>query len=135
MPEWQIRDKIRAKGQVVTVNWNDISNDQLLKGVVKAILEEEQGVSVSNLTREEEFETCEELIHRLFDGKGYVIRAIPHDDLPSVGTIEVSGKGIRIDNPYLFGAAASLAHNYEFYSKLDGTVVLNLTFYNMTLKI
>ena len=114
---------------------NGLSDDDILNGIVRAILEEEQGVSISNPTREEEFAACEELIRRVFDGQKVKIRAVPHDDFPSVGTVEVIGKGLKVPNPYVFGAAGSLAHNYEFYSKLNGDVVLALTFYNMTTKL
>ena len=117
------------------MSYSDISDDQILQAIGRAILEEEQGVALSNVAREAEFAACEEAIRKVFAGQDVKIRATPHDDLPSVGSIEVIGKGITVKKPRLFGAAGALAHNYEFYSKLDGTVVLAFTFYNMTTKI
>ena len=116
------------------MSYRGISDDDILKGIGRAILEEEQGVAFANTEREEQFAVCEDLVRKMFAGQKVKIRAVPHDDLPSVGTIEVIGKGLTIPNPYVFGAAAALAHNYEFYSKLNGDVVLALTFYNMTTK-
>ena len=135
MPDRPICDKIGTKGRVVHMNLHEISDDAIIKGIARAILEDEQGVAVANRTREEEFVACEELVRKLFAGSGVKIRTEPHCDLPSMGCIEVIGKNIRILDPFRFGAAGSLAHNYEFYSKLDGTVVLSFTFYRMTVKV
>jgi hypothetical protein len=117
------------------MSYSDISDDQMLQAIGRTILEEEQGVALSNPTREAEFAACAEAIRKVFTGHDVKIRATPHEDLPSVGTIEVTGRGLTVTRPYLFGAAGALAHNYEFYSRLDGTVVLAFTFYNMTSKI
>ena len=112
----------------------NFENDWFLHAIAETILKEEEGIAVSNPVREKEFSTCEETIKKMFAGTGAKISISPHSDLPSVGNIEVRADRLDILDPFLFAKAASLAHNYEIYPCLDGTVVLDFTFYNMTIK-
>ena len=108
--------------------------DEILKRVMDAIVEDESGTQLTNPKRMREFLACGEVMKKLFQGRGNKVQVVPHDDFPSVGTIRVFTKQLSISDPLLFYEAASLSSNYEIYPKLDGTVVLALTFYGLTKK-
>ena len=108
-------------------------NDELLKAVYRAILEDEAGVQVTNPNRMREFQFCAEVMKSLF-GNSASIEVIPHDDFPSVGTIRILSNRFRFKDPVKFARAAKLASNYEIYPRTDGKLMMALTFYGMTEK-
>ncbi len=110
------------------------SKKVLLEAVVKAIQEDEAGISVVNPKRMREFFDCVGRIKRIFKGQEAIIDVIPHDEFPSVGTIQIIAKEMKIFDPDSFRRASALAHNYEIYPTLDGSIVLAFSFYNMTIK-
>lgn len=107
----------------------------LMKKVAEAIMEDESGVSIMNPERLAEFETCSRILRKVLCGKNIKMSAVPHDNLPSVGTISFEAKKFSVTDTDLFARACALASNYEMYPKLDGTIVINLTFYDMTRKV
>ena len=109
--------------------------DELMKRIARAIMEDESGVSVEDTKRLAEFKTCYEILRKILKGKNIKASAVPHDDFPSVGTISFQAKEFSVLDTDLFARACALASNYEFYPKLDGTIVFNLTFYGMTRKV
>ena len=106
--------------------------DAILSSVAEIIEREESGVSFVNEERIREFYTCGELIRYVMGGDGIDISVIAHDKFASVGTIRVLGKRFSIRDTQLFAKALRMASNYEIYPKLDGTLVLALTFYGLT---
>ena len=108
--------------------------DAIMRRVLDAIIADEAGAQVVDPKRMREFLACGEVMKKLFHGRGTKVQVVPHDDFPSVGTIRVFTKRLDISDPLLFYEAASLSSNYEIYPKLDGTLVLALTFYGLTKK-
>lgn len=108
--------------------------DAIMRKVADAIFADEAGTQIVDPKRMREFLACGEVMKKLFQGRGNKVQVVPHDDFPSVGTIRVFTKQLSISDPLLFYEAASLSSNYEIYPKLDGTVVLALTFYGLTKK-
>ena len=47
-----------------------------------------------------------------------------------IGSITLTGKEIRFSDAFAFLEAAGLANNFEVYPKTDGTVQMNLTFFD-----
>lgn len=105
---------------------------EILSSVADIIENEESGVSFANTKRIGEFYTCSELIRYALNGEGIDISVIAHDKFASVGTIRVTGKRFSVTDTPLFARALRMASNYEMYPRLDGTLVLALTFYGLT---
>ena len=108
--------------------------DEILKRVVKAIEEEESGVSFVNTERVKEFVTCEMALRELLKGSRSTMEVVPHDGFSSVGVIRVLTEGFTIKDTQSFAEATSLASNYEIYARTDGKLMFALTFYGMTTK-
>ena len=109
--------------------------DELLLSVAKAIEEDEAGIQIVNPKRMQEFLACGEAMKHMFRVSGTKVIISPHNMYPSVGTIEIVTKKLKFDNIELFTLASGLASNYDVYPKLDGTIVLALTFYGLTKKV
>jgi hypothetical protein len=116
---------------------NDL--DELLIRIGHAIEEDEAGIHVTNPERMRCFLACGEAMKLLFSGKGMRVIISPHDMYPSMGTIEVVTKGRfcleDLESIELFTLATGVSSNYEIYPKLDGTIVLAITFYGLTKKM
>ena len=125
------------KGQVIPVNKKSSpegNQDEILKALWDAIIEDEEGVHLTDPGRMRELLLCHEAMKKVFKGQGVKITCTPHSTFASMGTVEVSGKSLVVYNTPLFVKASSLASNYYVYPKLDGTIVLELTFHGMTVK-
>ncbi len=107
----------------------------VVMAAMRAIRKQESGVHIENRERAEEFNLCYKALRFILKGSGARLEAIPHDGFPSVGTITATMRSLNLRNPKLFVDACSLASNYEIYPKLDGTIVLALTFYGMAEKV
>ena len=112
--------------------------DELLIRIGRAIDEDESGIHVTNPERMRSFLACGEAIKLLFSGRGTRVIISPHDMYPSMGTIEVATRRLCLEDLEgieLFTLATGIASNYEIYPKLDGTIVLAITFYGLTKKM
>lgn len=109
--------------------------DSILDAIGEFIEREESGVSVINMKRAKEFATCDYLLRHTLRGRGIKIETVPHDSFGSAGVIRISANSLSIREPMKFARALKLASNYEIYPKLDGKIMLALTFYGMTDKI
>ena len=107
---------------------------EILSSVAEIIENEESGVSFANAQRVGEFYACGEMIRYALDGDGIDISVIAHDKFASVGTIRVIGRRFSVTDTQLFAKALRMASNYELYPRLDGALVLALTFYGLTEK-
>lgn len=54
---------------------------------------------------------------------------------PGVADITIIGKPIGIVNPDMFAKAIRIADNFEVYPKTNGSVQMNLAFYNVTRRV
>ncbi len=106
-----------------------------LRAVFDTVNQDESGVAVANTDRMTEFSLCCEALKAIFSGQDAVIKCTPHDHYASVGTISVTVPKMTIDVPELFAKVTGFASNYEIYPKLDGSIVLELIFYNLTTKV
>ena len=57
------------------------------------------------------------------------------EPLSSMAVITIIGKPIAITNPELFARAISIADNFEVYPKTNGSVQMNLAFYNVARRV
>ena len=108
---------------------------EFLKSAIDAVNQNESGISITNRDRMTEFSLCCDAMKAIFLNQNALIKCTPHDQFASVGTISITVPKLTIDVPDLFAKAAGFASNYEIYPKLDGSIVLELIFYNLTTKV
>ena len=111
----------------------DEEMDEILKEIGRRFQEESKGTHIVNPKRMREFMACEEAMKRLFPGA--MMEVLPQKNTPDKGVIRVFAKRLDVRDTKLFAAAAALADNYEIYTKTNGTVVLALMFYDMSIKV
>lgn len=112
----------------------ELKLDAIMKKIWEAIMKEESGVQVTDPKRMSQFMACDEVMKQTIRGKNVRIESIPHSNYASVGVIRITAKEFTVTDPKLFAMASALASNFEMYPKLDGTMVMALTFYGMTRK-
>ena len=103
--------------------------------VFKAIKKDESGIHLENQQRAGEFNICYQSLKKLFAGQEIKIEAIPHNELPSFGTITLSGKEFVVRNTKALSDIANIASNFDIWVQRDGTVIIDFGFYGMTDKI
>ncbi len=106
--------------------------DLILKAVWEKIIEEETGVRLLDPERMREFLACGEAMKSAFSGSGARMKISPHDTFSSTGSIVITMDRLCIKKPDLFFRALSRASNYEIYPKINGELVLAITFYGLT---
>lgn len=116
------------------MSMEEMSLDEIIKRIGRAIEEDQVGTHVTDPERMREFMVAGEAMKYLFEKKGTRVDVLPHEHYPTVGVIRVTTRNLEFKDPELFSAVASRANNYEIYPKLDGTIVLALTFYGLTKK-
>jgi len=112
--------------------------DKLLIQLGHAIEEDESGIHVTDPDRMRSFIACGETMKHLFSGMGTKVIISPHDMYPNIGTVEVVTKRLSLEDLEsieLFTLATGLSSNYEIYPRLNGTIVLAITFYGLTKKM
>lgn len=105
---------------------------EIMKRVVDEINRDEAGIQIVNPERMREFLACGEALKQVFKGQGAKFKITPHDTYPSMGTIEITAKKLVIKDQELFIIASSLANNYDVEPRLNGTIVITFTFYELT---
>ena len=106
---------------------------EILSSVTEIIEREESGLSIVNPERVRDFYTCSELLRLVIDSD-MELTVKAHNQFASIGTITAVARRFHVLDTELFAIALRLASNYEIYPRLDGSLVMELTFYSMTEK-
>ena len=110
-------------------------DDDLIKYISDEIEKSEDGISVMDPGRVQDIGVVYNVMKSVVKGTGIRVTYELNAPYSSMGSVSVTGKGINVSEPSLFVKAVKLASNMEIYPKVDGTVVIDLTFHRLTRRV
>ena len=120
----------------------DALTDESLRGLIeyinkssKPMKDGDMIVRMTNVKRTEAFHSAFNVMKQIIRGKDVMISEISHQPILSASTISITGRDIRITRPDALSSVLKVASNAEILSKTDGSVEINITFYDVLFEL
>lgn len=104
---------------------------KLLDSVIKNDTENEPTLSIINHDMVFRLFYAYNLLKYLTKDSSAVVTYTLLDSGENIGTISIKGTNIKFDKPEWFAQIARIASGFDVYPKTDGTIQMDLIFYNI----
>lgn len=113
----------------------DDEEDAFLKMMYDLFQEEETGVFVTNLQKVKQMENLYNTLREVVWGEDLSIECQQNDPGITMGHVSIEAKSVTIVDGSRLVEAARHAKNFEVYTKTDGTIRIDFTFYDVARKV
>lgn len=107
--------------------------DRLLELFKEKMKEDGKVVRVPNEEKIALVRRLHQIVSNIVTGADVKLRL--HEPFNNMGVIEIEGKKVLIEDTGLFAQLATCADNFNAYSRVDGRVHMDFTFYGVTVPV
>lgn len=103
--------------------------------ILAQIEEEENTPALVNPNKMTQMQATYKILKQVAKSTGAKVTYELHKPFVSMGSISITGKRIRFENPEWFVKLSKLASNVDIYPRTDGKTVIDFTFHGLTTMI